>query len=264
MKRTMLCGLYLAIALFFGGCSHHITSYSKGGGVEFSWTPDSFTPSVRAGFYEFLLSMNRENAHTRYTTNLGMGLGHDIFGIASFYAMITGKEPVSSTGTGTVLEVRTGPMVNGYVDKILKTPDLNANHATIIKSLASVDTHLSDRETRVTPFKAEANTTPVVKTTKGLLNTEISTPTNEHTEEAIKEQVKSKGWIDVVYGWVLWAGIGVIVLIIGIILYITWRVHVGKKDVKSVISEVKDIAGAVKDTVKTVASSDNKEETKTD
>jgi len=263
MKKIVFFACISALVLFLGvGCSHHITSYSKGGGVEFSWTPDSFTPSIRAGFYEFLFSMNRENAHTRYTTNLGMGIGSDMFGIASLYALITGKEPATSTGTGTVLEVRTGPMVNGYVDKILKTPDINENHAKIIGHLASVDTHLSDRETRVTPFKAEANTTPVVKTTKGLLKTEISTPTNEHTEDAIKEQVKSKGWIDAIYGWVLWAGIGAIVLIVGIIFYVSWRIHVGKKGVKDALKEVKDIAGTVKDTVQTVMPEKQEEKSK--
>jgi hypothetical protein len=63
--------------------------------------------------------MNRENSNVRYTGNTGMGIGNDIFGIASLYSMITGKESNTNTGSGTVLEIKTGPTMNGYVRDVL-------------------------------------------------------------------------------------------------------------------------------------------------
>ena len=165
MKKIILMNF---IALLCG-CSHHITSYSKGAGFEFAWQPDSFTPSIRGGFYEFLFSMNRENGNVRYTTNTGMGVGNDIFGIASLYSMITGKEYSSSTGSGTVLEIKTGPTISGYVRDILQNPEVNENHAKIIQYIHNVDVSLPDKETHVTPFKSSANAVPVVKTEKGIL-----------------------------------------------------------------------------------------------
>lgn len=106
MKNLIMLAVIATTVLFIAGCGHTITSYSKGGGVEVSWTPDTFVPSVRAGWYEFVLAMFKENAHMRYSTNVGMGIGNDILGIASIYAMATADKNKSgnmSTGSGTVL-----------------------------------------------------------------------------------------------------------------------------------------------------------------
>lgn len=215
---------FIFMLLFLiSGCGHHVVSYTKGAGVDMSWTPDSFTPSVRAGFYEFLFSMNRENAHIRYTTNIGMGIG-DIFGIASLYSMITGKEASTGTGSGTVLEIKTGPMMNGYVDKILKTENFNENHANAIKHLTSVDNRLSDRETRITPFKSQSNATPVVTTEKGILgNSTVSTPVNEITKQAINKQVTPNSLIDLLQIWGLYIISGIIILVIIILIFIYFK-----------------------------------------
>lgn len=173
MKSIIL----IILMILLSGCSHHVTSYSKGGGFEFSWQPDSFTPSIRAGFYEFLFSMNRENGNVRYTTNMGMGIGNDIFGIASLYSMITGKESSTSTGSGTVLEIKTGPNMNGYVRDVLDNPNINENHVKIVEAVHKVDVSLPDKETHVTPFKSSSNAAPIVKTEKGILGDSIvSTP----------------------------------------------------------------------------------------
>lgn len=180
MKNIFLIALLMTLIV---GCSHHITSYSKGGGFEFSWQPDSFTPSIRAGFYEFLFSMNRENGNVRYTTNTGMGIGNDILGIASLYSLITGKESNTSTGSGTVLEIKTGPSMNGYIRDVLTESDLNDNHVKIIEAIHSVDVSLPDKETHVTPFKSSSNAAPVVKTEKGILgDLTVTTPVTEQTE----------------------------------------------------------------------------------
>ena len=82
----------------------------------------------------------------------------------------------------------------------------------------------SDKETRVTPYSTETNATPVVKTTKGLTTTTTTTPTNEYTKDAIKEQVKSKGWIDDIYGWIWWiiSIVGGIVTMIVVFLITRW------------------------------------------
>lgn len=202
--------------LFLTGCGHIVTSYSKGAGGEFSWTPDSFVPSVRAGFYEFLLTVQKENAHVRYSTNIGMGIGNDMFGIASIWSMITGKNVNTGTGSGTVLEVKTGPMITGYTQKVLTSPNFGQQQVQALKILSATDYELkSDKETRVTPYSTETNATPVVKTVKGIVTTTTTTPTNEYTKDAIKKQVSSKGWIDAIYGWIWW-----IIIIIGIIIMI--------------------------------------------
>lgn len=118
MKNLIVLSL-----LLLTGCGHIVTSYSKGAGAEFSWTPDTIVPSVRAGFYEFLLTIQKENAHVRYSTNIGMGIGNDMFGIASIWSMVTGKTANTGTGSGTVLEVKTGPMITGYTQKVLTAPN---------------------------------------------------------------------------------------------------------------------------------------------
>ena len=212
MKKIFLISLLIILSC---GCSHHITSYSKGGGFEFSWQPDSFTPSIRAGFYEFLFSMNRENGNVRYTTNTGMGIGNDIVGIASLYSMITGKESNTSTGSGTVLEIKTGPSMNGYIRDVLLNPHITENHAKIIQATHSVDVSLPDKETHVTPFKSSSNAAPVVKTEKGILgDLTVTTPVTEQTKQAIKQQVKSNNFIDTIKGWGNYIIIGIILIIV--------------------------------------------------
>lgn len=241
MKKILFI---ILILLLTSGCSHHITSYTKGCGVDISWTPDSFTPSVKAGLIQFLFSMNRENAHIRYTTNAGFGTS-DIFGIASLYALITGKEPASSSGAGTVLEIKTGPMSNGYVQKILEIPNLNQNHASIIKSLSNVDNKLSDRQTKITPFKTESNKTPVVVTEKGILgNTKVITPTNEITKDAIKKQVNPTSFMDLIKSVSLYLIIGVIILVI--VILIGGLVYF--KKIKNVKKEIMDVVEQTKKT----------------
>lgn len=218
MKHIWIIGLMILLC----GCSHHITSYSKGAGFEFAWQPDSFTPSIRAGFYEFLFSMNRENGNVRYTTNTGMGIGNDIFGIASLYSMITGKEYSSSTGSGTVLEIKTGPTMSGYVRDVLENSDINENHVKIIQAVHKVDVSLPNKETHVTPFKSSTNAAPVVKTEKGILgDSVVTTPVTEQTQEAIKKQINPNNIIDVVNNWGIYAIIGIISGIVLIIILIT-------------------------------------------
>lgn len=192
--------LSVLLLLFMTGCGHHIMSYTKGAGMQVSWTPDSFTPNARIGFYEFLFSMNRENAHIRYSTNLGAGsvLGNDIFGIAKLYALIADKkENPSNLGSGTVIQIKTGPMMNGYIRDILNNPQLNQYHADIVKSLSSIKNELSDRETIVTPFETNSNKTPVAITEKGAFgDSRVSTPVNEVTKNSIEKQVKPNNIFD--------------------------------------------------------------------
>lgn len=219
MKNIWIIGLMILLS----GCSHHITSYSKGAGFEFSWQPDSFTPSIRAGFYEFLFSMNRENGNVRYTTNTGMGIGNDIFGIASLYSMITGKEYSSSTGSGTVLEIKTGPTMSGYVRDVLQNPNINENHVKIIQAVHNVEVSLPDKETHVTPFKASSNAAPVVKTKKGILgDSVVTTPVTKQTKEAIENQVKPNGIVDIVNNWGVYCIIGIILIIVLIVILKFW------------------------------------------
>ena len=160
--------------------------------------------------------MNRENGNVRYTTNMGMGIGNDIFGIASLYSMITGKESSTSTGTGTVLEIKTGPNMNGYVRDVLDNSNINENHVKIVEAVHKVDVSLPDKETHVTPFKSSSNAAPIVKTEKGIFgDSVVSTPVTKQTKEAIKKQVKPNNIIDVINNISLYI---ISTIIIGIIL----------------------------------------------
>ena len=167
MKNLITLSVLSLTLLLTVGCGHTITSYSKGGGIQISWTPDTFVPSVRAGWYEFVLAMFKENAHMKYSTNVGMGIGNDIFGIASIYAMATADKNKSgnvSTGSGTVLQVRTGPMINGYTQKVLTSPNFGTNQVEALKALTVVDTKLDLDTTKVAPFSTETNVQKKVET----------------------------------------------------------------------------------------------------
>lgn len=171
-----------------------------------------------------------------------MGLGNDIFGIASIWSMISGKNTNTGTGSGTVLEVKTGPMITGYTHKVLTSPNFGKEQVEALKILSSVDAELkSDKETRVTPYSTETNATPVVKTTKGLTTTTITTPTNEFTKDAIKEQTKSKGWIDAIYGWIWWIITLIALLIFLIIIVVIRKFNKGVNLTKQTLKTVKSL-----------------------
>ena len=104
MKKIFLISL-IFLSFWIIGCSHTINSYSKGVGVEVTWNPDSFVPSGRVGFFEFLFSMTRENSHVRFNSNEGMDFG--FFSCIGSILSLFSKEvpPAMSNNIGTVVEI---------------------------------------------------------------------------------------------------------------------------------------------------------------
>lgn len=207
------------LALILTGCGHTVSSYSKGLGVDVSWNPDSFVPSVRAGFYEFLFTANKENAHVRYNSNMGLDLGF-FSGFKSFISLFKDTEDKAvNTGTGTVFEVKTGPMTTGYVREVLLNPDVKPEHVEIAKQIYQVSFEGLDskKEIQVTRDGVNSNVTPKVVTKKTLTTTEVTTPANEYTQEAIKKQVNPDSWIDAIRKIIVW---GIFVIVVGLLLYV--------------------------------------------
>jgi hypothetical protein len=223
MKKITLMVFVLTFLLC--GCSHTINSYSKGVGAEITWNPDSFVPSGRFGFYEFLFSMSRENSHTRFNSNAGIDFGF-FSGIKSIFSLFSKEPPAMSNNIGTVVEIKTGPVASGYSREILTNPNVKPEHVEIAKAMYGVETTLPDRETTLTKDGVVTNATPKVKTKKGILSTEVETPTNEHTEEAIKKQVNPDGVVDGVKKIVIWS---VFFVVISILIYAIIRLRIKNK-----------------------------------
>ena len=175
-----IAGWMLAMAC--AGCGHNISVYSKGVGAELAWRPNTIMPSIRFGSYENLDLVQKENNQVRYTSNSGVGF--DWFGLKSLFG---GKE-ANNAGTGTVLEVKTGPQINGYVADVLMNPEAKPEHVEIAKAVTGVQMDLGDKETHVSTDGASTNATPVVTTEKGTFGSvTVTTPTNQYTQDAIKE-----------------------------------------------------------------------------
>ena len=182
MKKP-IAFIAFAVLLALVGCGHNISVYSKGVGVELAWRPNTAMPSIRFGSYENLDLVQKENNQVRYTSNNGVGF--DWFGLKSLF----GGEKGNDIGMGTVLEVKTGPQINGYVADALLNPDVKPEHVEIAKAVAGVQMDLGDKETHVSLNGAKTNTTPVVTTEKGAFGgVTVTTPTNQYTEKAIEGQ----------------------------------------------------------------------------
>lgn len=224
--------VFLVILLSFG-CGHNMSVYSKGVGAELAWRPNTVMPSIRFGSYENLDLVQRENNQVRYTSNNGVGF--DWFGLKSLFSGTKDND----IGMGTVLEVKTGPQLNGYSRDILMNPDVKPEHVEIAKSIAEVKVDLGDKETQVSISGAKSNATPVVTTEKGAFgNTKVTTPTNQYTQDAIKEQVKTTGIYDMLksYGFYIVCAVIVLLLVLAFVI-----VHLLEKsgDLKEIIKDFK-------------------------
>ncbi len=235
MKKSIIFIAFMMLLLV--GCGHNISVYSKGVGAEVAWRPNTIMPSIRFGSYENLDLVQRENNQVRYTSNSGVGF--DWFGLKSLFS---GKGS-NDAGTGTVLEVKTGPQLNGYSRDVLMNPDIKPEHVEIAKSIADVKIDLGDKETHVSTDGASTNTTPVVTTEKGAFgSTKVTTPTNQYTQDAIKEQVKTNGIHDVLKAYGFYIICAVIVLILALAFVI---VHLLQKssDLKKIIEDLRAMSG---------------------
>ena len=231
MKKTIMALIILLFLL--SGCGHNISVYSKGVGAEIAWRPNTIMPSIRFGSYENLDLVQRENNQVRYTSNNGVGF--DWFGLLSLFS----GEKKNDIGMGTVLEVKTGPQLNGYSRDILMNPDVKPEHVEIAKSIADVQIDLGDKESQVSSSGAKSNATPVVTTEKGAFgNTKVVTPTNQYTEKAIREQVKTTGIYDMLKSYGFYIACAVIVLLLVLAFVI---VHLLEKsgDLKEIIKDLK-------------------------
>jgi hypothetical protein len=232
MKKS-IAFMAFAMSLVLVGCGHNISVYSKGVGAELAWRPNTIMPSIRFGSYENLDLVQKENNQVRYTSNNGVGF--DWFGLKSLF----GGEKENNIGMGTVLEVKTGPQINGYVADALLNPDVKPEHVEIAKAVTGVQMNLGDKETHVSLDGAKTNTTPVVTTEKGVFGSvTVTTPTNQYTEKAIREQVKTNSIHDVLKSYGFYIICAVIVLILALAFVI---VHILQKssDPKNIISDIK-------------------------
>lgn len=235
MKKSM--AFVACMSLLLAGCGHNISVYSKGVGLELAWRPNTIMPSVRFGSYENLDLVQKENNHVRYTSNNGVGF--DWFGLKSLF----GGDKDNGIGMGTVLEVKTGPQINGYVTEALLNPDVKPEHVEIAKALAGVQLDLGDKETQVSLDGAKTNATPVVTTEKGAFGSvTVTTPTNQYTEKAIREQVKTNGIHDVLQSYGFYIACAVVVLILALAFVI---VHLLQKssDLKKIVEDVRTMSG---------------------
>ena len=232
MKKS-IAFMALAVLLALVGCGHNISVYSKGVGVELAWRPNTAMPSIRFGSYENLDLVQRENNQVRYTSNNGVGF--DWFGLKSLLGGGNGND----IGMGTVLEVKTGPQINGYVADALLNPDVKPEHVEIAKAVTGVKMDLGDKETHVSLNEARTNTTPVVTTEKGAFGgVTVTTPTNQYTEKAIKGQAKTNSNHDSLKPYRFHIACAVIVLMVALAFVI---VHLLQKssDMKKMIEDVK-------------------------
>jgi hypothetical protein len=144
---------------------------------------------------------------------------------------------------GTVLEVKTGPQINGYVADALLNPEVKPEHVEIAKAVTGVQIDLGDKETHVGLDEAKTNTTPVVTTEKGAFGSvTVTTPTNQYTEKAIREQVKTNGIHDVLKSYGFYIACAVVVLILALAFVI---VHLLQKssDLKKIVEDVRAMSG---------------------
>ena len=225
------------LAMVATGCGHNISVYSKGVGAELAWRPNTIMPSIRFGSYENLDLVQKENNQVRYTSNSGVGF--DWFGLKSLFG---GKE-ANNAGTGTVLEVKTGPQINGYVADVLMNPEAKPEHVEIAKAVTGVQMDLGDKETHVSTDGASTNATPVVTTEKGAFGSvTVTTPTNQYTQDAIKEQVKTNGIHDVLkaYGFYIICAVIVLILVLAFVI-----VHLLQKsgDLRKMVEDVRAMSG---------------------
>ncbi len=232
-----------AFALFLlCGCGHNISVYSKGVGAELSWRPNTIMPALRMGSYENLDLCQRENNQVRYASNTAVGFNW--FGLKSLF----GGGKTNDVGVGTVFEVKTGPMTNGYVHKVLTSPDVKPEHVEIAKSMFGVEVDLGNKETHI--GDVSANATPVVTTEKNILGSStVKTPTNEFTEDAIKEQVNPMSLVDVLHKFGLYIVIGIVSIIVIVLAFINiYIITISKryKEMKDVYNEVKKAYDEIK------------------
>ena len=234
MKKP-IAFIAFAVLLALVGCGHNISVYSKGVGVELAWRPNTAMPSIRFGSYENLDLVQRENNQVRYTSNNGVGF--DWFGLKSLLGGGNGND----IGMGTVLEVKTGPQINGYVADALLNPDVKPEHVEIAKAVTGVKMDLGDKETHVSLNEARTNTTPVVTTEKGAFGgVTVTTPTNQYTEKAIEGQAKTSSSHDSLKPYRFHIACAVIVLILAM-AFVMVHLLQKRRDMKSIISEMHEM-----------------------
>ena len=236
MKKP-IAFIAFAVLLALVGCGHNISVYSKGVGVELAWRPNTAMPSIRFGSYENLDLVQRENNQVRYTSNNGVGF--DWFGLKS----LLGGGKGNDIGMGTVLEVKTGPQINGYVADALLNPDVKPEHVEIAKAVNGVQMDLGDKETHVSLNEARTNTTPVVTTEKGAFGgVTVTTPANQYTEKAIEGQAKTSSNHDSLKPCRFHIACAVIVLILAM-SFVTVHLLQKRRDMKKMIEDNRETSG---------------------
>ena len=234
MKKP-IAFIAFAVLLALVGCGHNISVYSKGVGVELAWRPNTAMPSIRFGSYENLDLVQKENNQVRYTSNNGVGF--DWFGLKSLFGGGKGND----IGMGTVLEVKTGPQINGYVADALLNPDVKPEHVEIARSVTGVKMDLGDKETHVSLNEARTNTTPVVTTEKGAFGgVTVTTPTNKYTEKAIEGQAKTNSSHDSLKPYRFHIACAVIVLILAM-AFVMVHLLQKRRDMKAIIREMHEM-----------------------
>lgn len=234
MKKP-IAFIAFAVLLALVGCGHNISVYSKGVGVELAWRPNTAMPSIRFGSYENLDLVQKENNQVRYTSNNGVGF--DWFGLKSLFCGEKGND----IGMGTVLEVKTGPQINGYVADALLNPDVKPEHVEIARSVTGVKMDLGDKETHVSLNEARTNTTPVVTTEKGAFGgVTVTTPTNKYTEKAIDGQAKTSSSHDSLKPCRFHIACAVVVLILAM-AFVMVHLLQKRRDMKKIISEMHEM-----------------------
>ena len=236
MKKS-IAFMALAVSIALVGCGHNISVYSKGVGVELAWRPNTIMPSIRFGSYENLDLVQKENNQVRYTSNSGVGF--DWFGLKSLFGGNKGND----MGTGTVLEVKTGPQINGYVADALLNPDVKPEHVEIAKAVTGVKMDLGDKETHVSLNEARTNTTPVVTTEKGAFGgVTVTTPTNQYTEKAIEGQAKTSSSHDSLKPYRFHIACAVIVLILAM-SFVMVHLLQKRRDMKKMTEDIRETSG---------------------
>ena len=234
MKKP-IAFIAFAVLLALVGCGHNISVYSKGVGVELAWRPNTAMPSIRFGSYENLDLVQKENNQVRYTSNNGVGF--DWFGLKSLFGGGKGND----IGMGTVLEVKTGPQINGYVADALLNPDVKPEHVEIARSVTGVKMDLGDKETHVSLNEARTNTTPVVTTEKGAFGgVTVTTPTNQYTEKAIEGQAKTSSSHDSLKPCRFHIACAVVVLILAMAFMMVHLLQ-KRRDMKAIIREMHEM-----------------------
>jgi len=122
MKKILMVILCAISALILTGCGHNLATQSKGWGIDVTWNPDAYMPSLRLGYWDISYAMMKENTEVEMTSEAGLkaDTGNGEKKESSLSAVASGT-------VGNKVVMKTGAQTNGYVVDVLTSPNAKDN-----------------------------------------------------------------------------------------------------------------------------------------